>query len=59
MGESQSTLFSMDFNRSVKIEDRPEHLSGDAGALLLREVLSLLQIDDLLEQRLEDPRCPV
>ena len=58
MGESQSTLFSMDFNRSVKIEDRPEHLSGDAGALLLREVLSLLQIDDLLEQRLEDPRCP-
>jgi len=58
VGESQSTLFAMDFNRSVKVEDRAEQLSGDAGALLLREVLSLLEVDALLEQRLEDPRCP-
>lgn len=57
MGESQSTLFSMDFNRSVKVEDRPEQLSGDAGALLLREILSLLEVDSLLERRLKDPRC--
>jgi hypothetical protein len=57
MGESQSTLFSMDFNRAIKIEDRPEQLSGDAGALLLRELFSLLEIDSFLEQRLDDPRC--
>ena len=56
MGESQSTLFPLDFNRSIKIEDRQEQISGDAGALLLREILSFLEVDSFLERRLEDPR---
>jgi len=37
MGEEQGTLFLPDFNRSIRVEGRSERLSGDAGALLLRE----------------------
>jgi hypothetical protein len=37
MGEVQGTLFSPDFNRSVVIEARPERLSSDVGALLIRQ----------------------
>lgn len=56
MGESQGSLFRLDFNRSVRIEARPERLTGDAGALLLRELLGQLGIDEFLAERLEDPR---
>ena len=38
MGEEQGTLFSPEYNRSVQVEARPEKLTSDAGALLLREV---------------------
>jgi hypothetical protein len=37
MGESQTTLFRPEFNRSVEIEARPERLTADTGVLLLRE----------------------
>lgn len=58
MSESQDTLFRLDFNGSVKIEARPQRLTGDAGALLLRELMGQLGVDEYLADRLEDPRDP-
>lgn len=58
MGEQQSTLFVPDFNRSIQVEARPERLSADAGALVLREAFSRLGLDEFFEQNLVDPRRP-
>lgn len=59
MGERHSTtLFTPEFNRSIHLEARPERLSTDAGALLLREVFSGLRLEEFFEQRLVDPRRP-
>ena len=57
MGETLS-LFGPSFNGSVRVETRSEHLSGDAGFLLLREVLDDTGFIDHLVGRLHDPRCP-
>jgi hypothetical protein len=58
MGEEQGTLFSLDFNRSVRIEARPERLTADAGALLLRELTDRLGLPGLVARHLSDPRDP-
>ncbi len=58
MGESQCSLFQPDFNRSVRVEARPERLSADAGALLLRELLDRSRLSRLLEHELVDLRTP-
>lgn len=58
MGERQQALLSLDFNRSVKVEARPERLTLDAGALLLREVIDHLGIVDWMVKRIDDPRDP-
>lgn len=58
MGEVQSTLFSPEFNRSVDIEARPERLSNDAGALLLRDLTDRLALPGLVRRHLHDPRDP-
>ena len=57
MGEKQ-LLFTASFNRSLAVECRPERLSGDAGAILLREVLERSRIVEWLGDRLVDPRDP-
>ena len=56
MGESQYTLFQPEFNRSIRVETRPERLSGQSGALLSREAWSRLKLDAFFEERLVDPR---
>jgi len=58
MGEVQNTLFQLDFNRSITVEARPERITGDAGALLMREVMTRLGIDRFLDKHLDDPRDP-
>lgn len=58
MGEVQGTLFSLDFNRSVLVEARPERLSSDAGALLLRDLTDRLALPALVRRHLSDPRDP-
>ncbi len=58
MGESQPTLLPLDFNRSIRIEDRPERLTADAGVLALRQVDERLGLSDWLVTRLTDPRHP-
>lgn len=44
------------FNGSMRIEGRPEHVSGEAGAVLLREVIERTGLLPWLVERLEDPR---
>lgn len=58
MGESQATLFQPEFNRSIHVEARPERLSADAGALLLRELMDRSGLSDLLLEHLSDARDP-
>src|SRR5690606_20010156 len=58
MGEEQCSLFSLEFNRSVHVEARPERLSTDAGALLLRELMDRLGFAGLVERYLRDSRAP-
>jgi len=57
MGESQH-LLAPAFNRSVRVEARDEDLSGDAGAVLLRDILERTGVLDRLVARLHDPRDP-
>jgi len=56
MGESQGTLFPLEFNRSIHLEARPERVSGEAGALLMRELMDRLGYPRLFARHLRDPR---
>lgn len=53
-----STPFRVDFNGSVRIEGRPERLTSEAGAIVLREVMERVGIIEWLDERLLDPRTP-
>ncbi len=57
MGEDL-TLFRAEFNRSLRIESRPERLTSEAGAVFLREVIERLGMSGWLVRRLEDWRDP-
>lgn len=59
MGEANSTRIPFSFNRSLGFEGRPERLTRDAGALLLREVDERVGLSSRLAVRLHDPRHPV
>ena len=50
-------IFIPSFNRSLVIEARPERLSSDAGAVLLRELLQRSGIIPWMVGRLADPRA--
>ena len=58
MGETNPTRFSFSFNRSLAFEGRPERLTRDAGALLLRETDERIGLTRRLAARLRDPRDP-
>ena len=58
MGEELS-LFRAEFNGSLRVESREERLTGDAGVVLLREVVERLGISRWLTKRLDDPRSPL
>jgi len=57
MGETLARL-SADFNGSLRIEPRPERLTSEAGAIVLREVLERVGIVDWVADRIPDPRDP-
>jgi hypothetical protein len=52
------TLFRPEFNGSLRVEARPERLTSEAGAVLLREVTERYGITLWLKERLHDPRKP-
>lgn len=57
MGEAYSVPAPL-FNASIRVEARPERLSSDGGALLLREYAERTGILDWLAANLEDDRDP-
>lgn len=57
MGETPA-LFRPSFNKSLCIESRPERLTGEPGAVPLREIMDRTGIVDWLTARLHDPRKP-
>ena len=44
------------FNKSLRVESRADRLTGDPGAVLLREVLEASGIVEWMAGRLVDPR---
>lgn len=57
MGEELPSIRTQ-FNGSLRIESRAERLSGEAGALIMREVMERNGLVRWLAQRLNDPRKP-
>ena len=55
MSETLS-LFRSSFNKSLRIESRPERPTGEPGAVLLREIMERTWIIEWLTDRLHDPR---
>lgn len=58
MGEGRQGLLGVDFNGAIRIEGRPERLTGDAGALIIREVDQRLGLTKHLASVLKDQRDP-
>jgi hypothetical protein len=52
------TPFRVEFNGSLHIEGRPERLTSEAGAVVLREVMGRVGIVEWLCEQLVDPRKP-
>jgi hypothetical protein len=55
MGESY-TLFTPEFNHSLRVESRLDRLTGECGAVVIREIMHRLGLDGLLASRLTDNR---
>ena len=58
MGETLQPVIP-GFNRSLRVESRADRLTGDPGAVLLREVLERSGIVSWMTARLNDPRSKV
>lgn len=58
MGEGQKWFFEPTFNRSIKVRQKDQRLTSDAGVLLLREADHRLGLVESLAQRMIDPRDP-
>ena len=63
MGESQTkveleqeSVIRPTFNGAIRVEARPERLSADAGALMMREVMERTGLIDWIDGRFNDPR---
>jgi hypothetical protein len=57
MGDAATLpLFHPTFNKSVVLEARPERLSNEGGAVILREIMQRLGITGWLLGRISDPR---
>ena len=57
MGETLQPIIPS-FNRSLRVESRADRLTGDTGAVLLREVLERSGIVSWMTARVKDPRRP-
>ena len=58
MGEMLQAV-TTGFNRSLRVESRPDRLTGDPGVVLLREVLDRSGIVSWMTARLIDRRSQV
>ena len=55
-GMEQGAFIRPTFNRSVRVEARPERLSADAGVLMMREVMERTGLIEWIDARFENPR---
>ena len=58
MGETLQPVMPQ-FNRSLRIESRADRLTGDPGAVMLREIMERSGILPWMTERLKDPRSEV
>ena len=58
MGEAQGCFWEPTFNRSIKVRQKDDRLTGDAGLLLLREGDHRLGLTAALAAEMRDPRDP-
>jgi hypothetical protein len=58
MGEERMPLFRPGFNGSVVVEARPERLTTEPGAVVVREMLDRVGLVGYLSERIKDPRDP-
>ncbi len=58
MSEGQKWFFEPTFNRSIKVRQKDQRLTSDAGVLLLREADHRLGLVTSLAKRMTDPRDP-
>ena len=56
MSEARKWTFEPSFNRAVKVEDRDDRITSDAGLILLREADHRLGLTEWLASKLFDPR---
>lgn len=56
--DEQGTIIRPTFNGALRVEGRQERLTGDAGAILLRDLIERIDLIDWLDERLDDPRDP-
>ena len=54
----QDGLIRPPFNGALRIETRRERLTGDAGVLMLRELMERTGLVDWLDAHFVDPRQP-
>jgi hypothetical protein len=59
MGEANPTTLGCSFNGSLRVEGRGDHLTANAGVVLLRETDERLGLTAWLASRLHDPRSPL
>jgi hypothetical protein len=52
------TPFRAEFNGSLRLEGRPERLTSETGAIVLREAMERLGLISWLNEHLQDPRRP-
>ncbi len=55
MGETLALFRPSVNNESLRVDSRPERLTGEPGAVLLREIMERTRIIDKLTERLHDP----
>ena len=58
MGETLSPVIP-GFNRSLRVESRADRLTGDPGAVVLREILERSGIVSWMTARMKDPHSKV
>ncbi len=56
MGETLALFRLSVNNKSLRVDSRPERLTGEPGAVLLRELMERTRILEWLTERLHDPR---
>ena len=54
----QAGVFRPTFNGALRIETRRERLTGDAGVLMLRELMERTGLIEWLDAHFTDPRDP-